>query len=150
MKKGLFMKRGFTLIEILISIAIIAVLTALGIVSYVSINRNARDAKRRGDIEQIRSALELYRSDNGFYPVVGSLGWVDVSELSAVLVDTYFPSIPSDPQNSSYRYKGTNDYYGYCLEAKVENADIAADTCGSIETGEGYNYGIVPRSDSEL
>ncbi len=140
------MKRGFTLIEILISIAIIAVLTALGIVSYVSINRNARDTKRRGDIEQIRSALELYRSDYGFYPAIGSLGWVDVSALNTGspdtgLVDTYLPSIPSDPQNVSYRYKGTNDYYGYCLEAKVENTDIAADTCGSIETGNGYNYG---------
>lgn len=141
------MKKAFTLIEILISITIIVVLTAIGIVSYVSINRNARDAKRRGDIEQIRSALELYRSDKGLYPEVGSLGWIDASALNTGsvdngLVDTYLPSVPSDPQlTPPYRYRGTNDYYGYCLEAKVENASLATDTCGSIETGNGYNYG---------
>ncbi len=146
MKKGLPANwRGFTLIEILISIAIIAVLTALGVVSYVSINRNARDAKRRGDIEQIRSALELYRSDVGSYPAVGSLGWVDASALNTGspdtgLVDTYLPSIPSDPKSTPYRYRGVNDYYGYCLEAVVENTSAEANSCGfSLETD--YNYG---------
>jgi general secretion pathway protein G len=143
------MKKGFTLMEILIAIAIIAVLTAVGIVSYVSINRNARDAKRRGDIEQIRSALEMFRSDKGSYPAVGDLGWTDASNLNTGdsdtgLVDTYIPAIPSDPQSTNfvYRYRGINNYYGYCLEANVENTATATDTCGaagSIETG--YNYG---------
>lgn len=140
------MKKGFTLMEILISIAIIAVLTALGIVSYVSINKNARDARRRGDIEQIRSALELYRSDYGTYPAVGGSAWIDADSLNTGnpatgLVNTYLPAIPSDPQSTNpvYRYKVTNSNFGYCLEAKVENLSLASDSCGSIEGG--YNYG---------
>lgn len=130
------MKKAFTMIEILISISIIAVLTAVGIVSYVSINRNARDAKRRGDIEQIRSALELYRSDNGYYPA---------SDLTS-LVDTYLPSIPLDPKETyPYKYQATNlsattgQYYGYCLYAAVENGSLVNTLCDPKPTG--YNYG---------
>jgi len=133
-------RQGFTLIEILISIAIIAVLTAIGIVSYVSINRNARDAKRRGDIEQIRSALELYRSDYGYYPAPASGGLTN-------LVDTYLPSIPSDPKGDTnpYVYQATNlsattgQYYGYCLFASVENANLTNTLCDPKPNG--YNYG---------
>ena len=141
------MKKGFTMIEILISIAIIAVLTAIGIVSYVSINKNARDAKRRGDIEQIRSALELYRSDNGYYPAPANAidpGWADVDDLGADLVDTYLPSIPSDPKGdvSQYMYQAkdasatTGHYYGYCLSAATEG--VNASSCTPYPT---YNYG---------
>ncbi|EKD67904.1 MAG: hypothetical protein ACD_48C00158G0006 [uncultured bacterium] len=140
------MKRGFTMIEILISISIIAVLTAIGIVSYVSINKNSRDAKRRGDIEQLRSALELFRSDKGYYPSVGTGNWIDASELNTGnvdtgLVDSYIPSIPSDPKGNTnpYKYKVTNlsgaNYYGYCLSAFIEGT-------GSTSCTEytGYNY----------
>ena len=141
------MKKGFTMIEILISIAIIAVLTAIGIVSYVSINKNARDAKRRGDIEQIRSALELYRSDNGYYPApAGSPdpNGVDVDDLGVDLVDTYLPGIPSDPKGdvSPYKYQATNlsvttgHYYGYCLSAMTEGVSGSSCTPSS-----GYTYG---------
>lgn len=144
------MKKGFTMIEILISIAIIAVLTAIGIVSYVSINKNARDAKRRGDIEQIRSALELYRSDYGYYPAIGSGSWVDArlldtfaSDPSLGLVDTYLPLIPSDPKDDTYPYKyqatsvsaETGNYYGYCLSAMTEG--ITANSCTPYT---GYTY----------
>lgn len=143
-------RQGFTLIEILISIAIISVLTAIGIVSYVSINRNARDAKRRGDIEQIRSALELYRSDYGYYPALGGV-WVDAATLDTRasdptlgLVDAYLPTIPTDPKGDSpYMYEATNyssttgQYYGYCLAAVTEG--ITANSCASIPTD--YTYG---------
>lgn len=146
------MKRGFTLMEILISIAIIAVLTALGVVSYVSINRNARDAKRRGDIEQIRSALELYRSDYGYYPALGGV-WVDVAALDTRasdptlgLVDTYLPSLPTDPKGdlTPYMYQATNysdttgHYYGYCVAAQTEG--INSNSCSSLPTVD-YTYG---------
>ncbi len=49
---------GFTLIELLIVIAIIAVLSTIGSVIYSGFQKNARDAKRKIDIESIASALE--------------------------------------------------------------------------------------------
>jgi general secretion pathway protein G len=59
---------GFTLIELLVAATIASVLAAAGMVSFVTVNRNARNAKRKADLEQVRAALELYRSDNQGYP----------------------------------------------------------------------------------
>lgn len=144
-RKDVCMKKAFTLIEILISISIIAVLTAIGIVSYVSINRNARDAKRRGDIEQIRSALEFYRSDKGYYPSTGDGSFVDASGLLTVTdMTSYIAVIPSDPKGdvSPYQYQATNGsgspvtYYGYCLSANLEGTV----TTNSCTPASGYTY----------
>ncbi len=153
--------RGFTLIEILVAATIIAVLSVIGVVSYVSINKRSRDAKRRADLEQVRSALELYRSDNGSYP--GSS--VDFIHLTALddgsgngpLVPTYLPSIPLDPKNTSdlsleYWYSplgaGNGPYYSYCLCTNLE-VPSGAGTCGNAVTAtfpsdpiEGCNYGL--------
>lgn len=153
-------RQGFTLIELLISIAIIAILTAIGIVSYTSINKRSRDAKRMGDLEQIRSALEMYRSDYGFYPApadnISDFG--PVSNLSPILVNPtppaseYMPAIPKDPQadqgGSDYEYKVLNEdtthtpstYYGYCLAAHTETITPPS-TCDLPSSGE-YNYGV--------
>lgn len=128
--------RGFTLIEILIAVAIIAILTAIGIVSYSSVNKRSRDAKRIGDLEQIRSALEMYRSDYGFYPSVntGPFSSDYVSALSDTLVTgMYIPSLPTDPQPTvhTYLYKPNNqdnisgNFYGYCLCAYLETQSQA-------------------------
>ncbi len=139
-------RHGFTLMEILIAIAIIAVLTAIGIVSYASINRNARNAKRKSDVGQIQSALELYRSDFGYYPAVNVSG-MEAAEALEDNADflTYLSAVPVDPKQVSYTYQALNEndgqYYGYCLAAMLEPSDLAVDTtCGAVSLG-GYNYG---------
>jgi len=82
---------GFTLIEILVVTTIIAILAAIGIVSYSQTNKNARDKKRQADIEQIRSALEMYRADEGVYPT--DLGDADFLD--------YIADFPTPPSNST-------------------------------------------------
>jgi len=67
MNKKLKKVFGFTLIEVLVTATIIAVLTAAAAVSYSSVNKRSRDARRKSDIEQLRAALEQSRSDNGYY-----------------------------------------------------------------------------------
>jgi len=61
-------QRGFTIVEILVAVAIIGALTAIGTATYQSANQKARDARRKADLEQIRAALEMYKADNGEYP----------------------------------------------------------------------------------
>ncbi len=132
--------KGFTLIEILVAATIVSVLSAIGMVSYASVNKRSRDAKRVSDLEQVRSALELYRADNGVYPgtVTGfvALTGLDSGDGTGPLVPTYLPSVPMDPQSvplaiKTYFYNpvvggtGTN-FYSYCL-------------CGWIETQAGKN-----------
>ncbi|MDQ5951769.1 MAG: ral secretion pathway protein [Patescibacteria group bacterium] len=62
-------KSGFTLIEILIVTVIIGILATLGIVAYTNSLRNARNAKRVGDLNSIAAAWEQqYTTNAGTYP----------------------------------------------------------------------------------
>ncbi|MBI4067476.1 type II secretion system protein [Candidatus Gottesmanbacteria bacterium] len=141
---------GFTLIEILVAASIIALLSTIGFVSYQAAGRNARDAKRKADLEQIRSALELYKADNGTYPPAGSscpLGsncYVysdDSPPWIPALVPNYMQNVPVDPKNigaagpwwaGNYRYAYGNvtaDGLGYDLMAQLESTGDK-DRCG--------------------
>jgi prepilin-type N-terminal cleavage/methylation domain-containing protein len=58
------MKRGFTLVELLIVISIIGGLSALFVTTYPNSLRKARDAQRKSDIKQYQTAMEIYASRN--------------------------------------------------------------------------------------
>ena len=60
---------GFTLIELLVVIAIIGLLSAIVLASLNTARQKGNDAKRESDLGSISTALELYYSDNGHYPV---------------------------------------------------------------------------------
>jgi general secretion pathway protein G len=133
---------GFTLMELLISISIIGILVAIGIVSFATVNRQSRDTKRKSDIEQVRSALEMYRADNGNYPSTGGGSYVDVSTLAADLEPDYIANLPSDPlATQAYMYIATNGsggtYYGYCISTLLE----AEDPVDSCTPDTGHNFG---------
>ncbi|MCX7881308.1 MAG: type II secretion system protein GspG [Patescibacteria group bacterium] len=126
-KKNL-LEKSFTLIEILVVATIIVLLASGGIVSYSQFLKQSRDAKRKADLEQIKAALEMYRSNNGYYPSGNS-----VSNLSILTGSPkYIESIPQDPRPSLYKYdydaipSGCNNVspnycYDYNLGAKLES-----------------------------
>lgn len=118
-------KSGFTLIELVVVIAIISILTALLSVNFVSIRQRGRDAQRKSDLRQIQSALELYRSDQGGYPASITCGVALASGTT-----TYMQKIPCDPSGTSYSYNGGAYYYNYSsstatylMGACLENAN---------------------------
>lgn len=61
-------KKGFTMIEIMVAIAILSILLVIGITSYINALKVGRDAKRKQDLHAITLALEQYRSVYGAYP----------------------------------------------------------------------------------
>lgn len=90
--------RGFTLIEVLVVIAIIGILAAMVLASLNGSRTAARDSVRISDMRQIQSALELYANEHGYlYPT--SLG------LLIPPNGNYFTTLPVDPQTgTAYSY----------------------------------------------
>lgn len=60
--------RGFTLVELLVTITILAILATISISIFFNLQKNSRDTKRKSDLATIQSALEQYHADQGFYP----------------------------------------------------------------------------------
>lgn len=128
------MKKSFTLVEILVVVTIISLLASLAVVSYSQFVKQARDAKRTTDIEQIRAAIELYRNFDavGAYP-----GTLDFSG-SGTIADataTYLGKIPNDPLASTgytLYYVSLSPFTDYTLCAYLERGGTAVvgTTCG--------------------
>ena len=144
MKKNKTLKRGFTLIELLVVISIIGVLAAVSIFGLSGARESARDARRKSDLELIKSGIELYRADCNAYPpslgtsLVGS-GTPSVCAVS----NTYITAIPTDPipATRSYRYATTAAGYEIC--ASLEQSGLSTVTCGgSSNCGTSCNYKV--------
>jgi prepilin-type N-terminal cleavage/methylation domain-containing protein len=68
MKTYLPNKKGFTLVELLVVIAILAILAVIGLAVFSGVQKNARDARRREEIDSIAKALEANKvMNNGTY-----------------------------------------------------------------------------------
>ncbi|MEI8232799.1 MAG: prepilin-type N-terminal cleavage/methylation domain-containing protein [bacterium] len=114
-------KKGFTLIELLVVIAIIGILITVGSVSYIRAMELSRDSKRKTDLEQIRQALETYRSEIGTYPAS--------KDLKDSLVSNYITTLPTDPKPpATYAYT-PNTTTTYTLCATLEIPPSAASGC---------------------
>lgn len=110
-------KRGFTLFELLISISIIGILTALAIVSFSSAQKKARDARRVQDLKAVQTAAEQYYSisNSYIYPSnTAPTSWTTNGQ--SVLIS--FPVDPKGTGWTGYTYSlGTT----YCSCAAVES-----------------------------
>ncbi len=76
-------RKGFTLIELMIVIAIIIILAAIAIPNYLKMTERAKKARVASDFESLATALESYRTDWGSYPVASTA--VKVNDSTAVL-----------------------------------------------------------------
>ena len=66
-------KQGFSFVEIMAIIAIIGVLTSIGLVAYGEVRKNARDGVRVSDLDQIRLAVTASFANDGLYPADESI-----------------------------------------------------------------------------
>ena len=152
MKQKNHYQAGFTLIELLVVISIIGILSSFAVVSLNNARNKARDALRKADMTQIRTAINLYYDENNRYPICGS--WDDnaadfgasvqagsncySTALATALTagaKPYLGQMPKDPKNPTnnptvdttylYRYVSNSNGSAFVLVYRIEdNADL--------------------------
>ena len=160
-------RQAFTLIELLVVISIIGLMSTIAVVSLNSSRVKTRDTKRVADLKQVRTALELYFSDNGGYPTCGqacttycdctTVGWGG-SFTAMEIKPNYMAGIPTDPlsggQTYGYFYArgykprsnctfvNTNLPTDYIIATNLENPTAAVGSCpgGFSAWGRTLNY----------
>ena len=129
---------GFTLVELLVVISIIGILSSFAMVSLNTARIKARDALRKGDMAQLRTALVLYYDDNLAYPICnnwdegeadfganvanGAPCYINVLEPAltggARPIMGYAPKDPKNPNNVDLAGGGDDIYiYRYVSDA---------------------------------
>lgn len=135
-------KKAFTLVELLVVMAIMAILTTIGLSSFGTIREKSRDSKRKENLESIAKALEMYYNDWGHYPLAETdvahsrmMGCGNGSEIcnwgdpwSAYKTDVsnstlYMPELPQDPSGFQYYYLTDSKGSYYMLFAYLENKE---------------------------
>jgi len=116
-----FHGKGFTLLEMLVTIGIISVIVSMGFVSYSTAQKKARDAKRKSDLKAIQNAMEQYYSICNYkYPVPVS-GKVPSSIVC--IATTIMSSVPKDPLlNTDYEMTQTVAEADYQICPPIEVA----------------------------
>lgn len=127
--------KAFTLIELLIVIAVIGILAAVILPNLIGMRERAGDTKKKNDLTQVKSALRMYYNDYNAYPQQNGLNQICCAAPSAscnpvcvgsltVNGQTYTKDLPE-----TFQYYQTNGGDGFLLTIELENAsdkDIAA------------------------
>ena len=119
-------KQGLTLIELLVVLAIVGLLISVLVVSIGRPKKQANDAKRKVDIEQIMKAMDLCYDDSncgaGTNQYISTTGGAN----AVTAIGTYLPQVPIDPVDSSpHQYAWINNsglplIDKYCVYTKLE------------------------------
>lgn len=123
---------GFTLVEMVVVVAIVAVLLS-GTLAFLQQSRTrARDVTREQHIKTIQNALALYVTQSIGYPVYdGILTGSDIVSTELVRVDA-LPQMPKDPLNQGdYRYSYVSaDGSTYVVRYYLETGTISGKSAG--------------------
>jgi prepilin-type N-terminal cleavage/methylation domain-containing protein len=156
-------QKGFSLIELLLVVSIISLLTSIVMSALDASRKKARDAARLEQAQTIRTALELYFSDNGSYPPVsadsGCEAGYDCSHLGGTFINGLSPFLAGDikdPLNTSnYHYLYTRNTsgggpgcpsgrYKYILAIKAfeegSGAHFTPDFCGLSSGSPNFHW----------
>ena len=135
-------QKGLTLVELLVVIVIIGILYAVVLASLNTARERGRDAKRIGDLNNVRLALEFYFDDNSAYPAT----------LAPLVAAGHLPVVPKDPNGDDYDYSALETDCGdYHLGATIEggsnpvlDSDADADAGTTLCAGSVADFAGTP------
>jgi len=121
---------GFTLVEMLVVMAVIAILMTMGMAAYGSTQKSARDARRRADVKQMQNALEQHFTTNQSAYSNGC------SQLASLMQN----GRPLDPLTGQ-QIGCTTTSSTYCVYAELENetgnCNVSGSTCTMVTDSAG-------------
>lgn len=115
--------KGFTIVELLIVIVVIAILAAITIVAYNGLQNRAKASEASTGLAQAKKKLELYKVDNGAYPTTGNLASAGVA-------------------NSDVSFQYTSDGTTYCITGTAGNISYKASDSTSPSAGGCAGHGV--------
>jgi general secretion pathway protein G len=130
------MKRGFTIIELLIVIAVIAILISIALPRFRGMQEEGNIAKAKGELRTLQTAVESYYiHNNNTYPTL-------LSSLTTAIPNIIGSSLPTDPFNgtNNYRYAQSTNVRFYVIysvgvggngSATINDGGTVAETNGS-------------------
>lgn len=130
---------GFTMIELLITIAVIGALASIGLIAFTGQQKSARDTQRKSDLQQYRIALENYaNANNSAYP--GGTGMAVNSLCASGAALSNFMS--GCPAGNPYSYQYTSGSGGYVLWVELERSGNNWVACSGGKSGERTKSGF--------
>ena len=130
---------GFTLIEVMIVVVILAILAAIVVPKILDRPDQARIIAAKNDIAVLQTALKLYRLDNGFYPSTDQ-------GLGALVAKPTTTPLPTNWKNGGYIERMPNDPWGhpyqYLSPGLKGEIDIFSFGADGLPGGEGNNADI--------
>jgi len=125
-------KKGFTLIEMLVVIAIIGLLATLILVNINRAAAKARDSRRLAEIKQIQNALAMYYVDHNAYPISGNCGSTSPSA-------NWCNSIQS-LSNDHWIRNGTSDLSPYIKQDPTDPNPVSVPNWAPVRGGTYFYY----------
>jgi prepilin-type N-terminal cleavage/methylation domain-containing protein len=125
--------KAFTIVELIVSVSIIAIITSIWFYSYVWYLWDARDSKRKADIANLTSALKEYKQQKWAYPIPWNYfnitnSWTVVAyqwKINKNVILTTIDEFPTDPYKwEEYWYSVTKNRQEEQVTVSLENGDF--------------------------
>lgn len=136
MKNKKTLLSGFSLVELLVAISIMAILASILYVNFSGARASARDDIRKSDLKNLQLAIELYKAQTGAFPAMGT--GTGCTPLASTFTPTscntyivgltpdYISSLPKDPlTQNSYQYRSDGNNYKL-ISTSVERKTVTS------------------------
>jgi prepilin-type N-terminal cleavage/methylation domain-containing protein len=123
-------KNGFSLVELMVVISIIATLTAILLPNFMGARERARDTQKIQDLESMKNALRSYYNDTQSYPT-------GTGSTLAASFSTYMPGVSDLDYSYTYEVGNNGESFNVCvnLDSGQGNDDISSQIkCGAMSS----------------